>query len=373
MLDMKTWLLGSVIILAPQMAAAGQTGQYTQDGLRTGWYVSVQAGANWLQDQKIYGTDACCVYTPYGGVEFDAGWFASFATGYALGQNWNVELELAYRHNDIDCLTGAATTCAAYQAGYPKPGLVWQFSQFANVRYDIPVGPHAYVGLGAGIGGSLISAEDEAGSHDDDYVLAGQLIGQAGYRISKRADIFVDYRYMVTDEPVFANLSYVSGKLDTSFYDVENQTLSIGVRFGLQDECCTQAAPPPPAPPAPPKPQVEVPREFLVFFGFNKFNLTPDAQRVIAEAVTAASHLRAERILVVGHADSVGSPKYNASLSERRADAVRSELVRLGFSSERIVAEGRGESEPLVPTGDNVREPQNRRVNVTIVINAATH
>jgi OmpA-OmpF porin, OOP family len=362
------YLVGAAALLSAGPAAAGNS---------TGWYSSLQAGANVIQDENIKGTGTLCggvpcVWTdsnPYGGIEFDHGYGIAGAFGYAWASNWNIELELAYRENDIECLTGIATTCDGYKAGFATPGHIWQFSQFVNVRYDIPLGSKFYAGVGAGIGGTLIGVEDETGFHDDDYVLAGQLIGQLGYNVSKGLDLFLDYRYMVTDEPELVNLTYVSGLLDTSHYDVRNHSVMLGVRLDLQEDC---DAPKPKAPPPPPPP-VEAPREYIVFFGFNKANLTADAQKVVAEAAAAAMEYKANQIVVVGHADTVGSPRYNIELSERRAETVKDELVRQGIKPDLIATTGRGESDPMVQTGDNVREPQNRRASITIIIRAATN
>jgi outer membrane protein OmpA-like peptidoglycan-associated protein len=365
------YLMGAAALLSASPAMAGDHGV-----AKGGWYTSLQAGVNILEDENIRGTGTVCglgfcVWTdanPYGGIEFDHGLAVAGAVGHAWG-NWNFEFELSFRENDVECLTGAGTTCGAYKAGFTDPGNVWQFSQFFNMRYDIPVGDRFYVGVGAGLGGTLINFEDETGFHDDDYVLSGQLIGQLGYNITKRWDVFVDYRYMITDEPEFENLRYVGGLLNTSSYDVRNHSVMLGVRLGLQEEC--EETPPPPKKVTPPP--AEPPREFIVFFGFNKSNLTADAQKVVAEAAAAATQLNADQVVVVGHADTVGSPRYNMELSERRAETVKSELVRQGVKSDRIATSGRGESDLMVQTGDGVREPQNRRASITIMIKAATN
>ena len=370
-------LLGTALVISGGAALADQM---CGSCVQSGWYTSLEGGANWIEDADIKGqgfAGGCGVYcywtdsNPYGGIKFDHGWAAAGAVGYNWRSNWNLEFELAYRSNDIDCITGEKLTCGEYKSIFGDAGEIHQFSQFVNVRYDIPVGNRFYLGIGAGIGGTQVTAKDELGYHDVDYVLSGQLIGQAGYNISNRWDVFVDYRFMVSDNPEFAGLTYAGGLLDLSNYDVKNHSLMVGIRYDLQCDC--EVAPPPPLPPQAPPPVVEVPREFIVFFGFNKFNLTGDAQKVVSEAASAAAAANADQIVVVGHTDSVGSPRYNTELSERRADAVRSELVRLGVSGDRISASGRGEADLMVQTGDNVREPQNRRATITIVIKAATH
>ena len=73
-----------------------------------------------------------------------------------------------------------------------------------------------------------------------------------------------------------------------------------------------------------------------------------------------------QRVGVTGHADKSGSDAYNMALSLRRANNVKDELVRDGVPAASIVVVGRGESQPLVPTADGVREPQNRRVEIVL-------
>ena len=72
------------------------------------------------------------------------------------------------------------------------------------------------------------------------------------------------------------------------------------------------------------------------------------------------------RITATGHTDASGSADYNLELSQRRAEAVASELIRHGVPATDIVTIGRGEEDLLVPTADGVREPRNRRVEIVI-------
>lgn len=108
------------------------------------------------------------------------------------------------------------------------------------------------------------------------------------------------------------------------------------------------------------------PKEFLVFFDWNKYNLTPEAMKIIADAVTAAKAAGAKTIKVTGHTDTSGSASYNLGLSERRAQAVAAQMIKLGIPATSLVTVGRGQEDLLVPTKDNVREPQNRRASIAL-------
>ncbi len=116
--------------------------------------------------------------------------------------------------------------------------------------------------------------------------------------------------------------------------------------------------------PAPAQPAIA--RTYLVFFDWDRADLTDRARQIIAEAAANAPRVQTTRIEVAGHADRSGTPQYNQRLSRRRADNVAAELVRQGVSRNIISIEAFGESRPLVPTADGVREPQNRRVEIVL-------
>ena len=86
--------------------------------------------------------------------------------------------------------------------------------------------------------------------------------------------------------------------------------------------------------------------------------------RYLLRADEAAEQLPG--LIATGHTDSVGTEQYNQGLSVRRANTVAAELVRLGVPRSEITARGVGESQLLVPTPDNTREPQNRRVEIVL-------
>ena len=112
-------------------------------------------------------------------------------------------------------------------------------------------------------------------------------------------------------------------------------------------------------PPPPP-----VARTYLVFFDWDKSAIRTDAQQIIATAAANAPKAKVTRLVATGHADRSGTAKYNLGLSQRRAQAVMAELIRLGIPPGDIKVLWKGEAEPLVPTADGVREPQNRRVEI---------
>ena len=120
-------------------------------------------------------------------------------------------------------------------------------------------------------------------------------------------------------------------------------------------------------PPAPtPPPAIN---RFIVFFDFDKSNLSAESLQVVAQAVKTAKDSGMVRITVTGHTDTVGSQRYNQALSERRAGAVKTEMMRLGMGGADVTTVGKSFSEPLVATGPGVREPQNRRAMIDLGYN----
>src|SRR5699024_9074067 len=105
---------------------------------------------------------------------------------------------------------------------------------------------------------------------------------------------------------------------------------------------------------------------YIVYFGFDRTNLTDRARGVIDDVVAAVQNVGATSLSVVGHADTVGSVEYNQDLSERRARRVGDALVDRGIPASSMVLAGRSELQPAVETGDGVREPLNHRVEITL-------
>jgi outer membrane protein OmpA-like peptidoglycan-associated protein len=107
------------------------------------------------------------------------------------------------------------------------------------------------------------------------------------------------------------------------------------------------------------------PGPFLVFFDWDKSVITPDAAAILDKAVEQYQTTGQTSVALVGHTDTSGSADYNMGLSQRRADAVKAYMVGKGIPDSAATATGVGQNQLLVQTADNVREPQNRRVEIT--------
>jgi iron complex outermembrane receptor protein len=139
-------------------------------------------------------------------------------------------------------------------------------------------------------------------------------------------------------------------------------------RFSAGSEATEAAStyvPPPAVAPAP------APKSYLVFFDFNKSDLTPQAVSIVDTAAKNAGPAKVTQLTVTGHTDTVGSDAYNMRLSKRRAESVAAQLEKDGIPSSEIEIVAKGKRDLLVPTKDGVREPQNRRVQI-VYDNGAT-
>ena len=121
-----------------------------------------------------------------------------------------------------------------------------------------------------------------------------------------------------------------------------------------------EAKPAAAAPPAAP------PETYIVYFDFDKSNITAAGQAVIDQVVADAHKAGTPNISVTGHTDLAGPAAYNLKLSLRRADSVRAALIKQGIPAANITTAGRGESDPAVPTPDGVPEAKNRRAVIII-------
>lgn len=320
-----------------------------------GWYVG--AGA-----MPVFQSDADSnVANVTNIIKYDTGWGISASGGYIWGNGFRTEAEVAYRRADVDKVTGT-------NSGPVNDGTMENVSLMANVLYDLETGTMftPYVGVGIGLG--IPMADDIRtvnGQTLDDTrpTFAYQAIGGVAAKLDENWAVTADYRYYRTLEE-----KYRTNTDDHATTDNASHNVMIGLRYKFAEP----AAPAPKMAPAPmpqaPKvaqPAVPpVPQSYMVFFDFDKSELTPEAKRIIATAAQDYKNGKYIRIVITGHTDTVGTVQYNQKLSERRAASVKREFVRLGIPSNEIRTIGKGKSSLLVPTADGVREAQNRRAEI---------
>jgi OOP family OmpA-OmpF porin len=123
---------------------------------------------------------------------------------------------------------------------------------------------------------------------------------------------------------------------------------------------------PTPAPaPVPTSEKVSFAAETL--FDFDKAAVKPEGKAALDDLLSKLQGMNTEVMVTVGHADSVGSDKYNQKLSQRRAEAVKAYIVSKGVDGSRVYTEGKGESQPLADNKTAEGRAKNRRVTVEVV------
>jgi OmpA-OmpF porin, OOP family len=292
-----------------------------------------------------------------GSVPFDAGGVGVASIGYGLGNGLRIEAEGDYRYNSV----GSSFTNNAREQ---------KFGGMANVLFDLDVGsPYIfpYVGAGAGymwvdrsFGGGVNPSQTGSFAYQAIAGVALPLPWVPGLSAT------LEYRFMglagAAKTDVSSGAAFPSGSSFTQkFSDDYNHSILLGVRYAFNT-----APPPPPPAPVVPQAQVAPARTYLVFFDWDRSDLTDRARQIIAEAAQASTHVQYTKIDVQGNADRSGTPAYNQGLSLRRAQTVAAELVRQGVPSTAIDIQAFGDTHPLVPTAAGVREPQNRRVAIIL-------
>jgi OOP family OmpA-OmpF porin len=106
--------------------------------------------------------------------------------------------------------------------------------------------------------------------------------------------------------------------------------------------------------------------QFIVLFDFDSTDYAPGNGTIVREALDAALANPSSSLRITGHADRSGAVAYNQTLSERRANRVIEELVSGGVDPTRVSGEAVGETQPLIPTADGVREEGNRAVVINL-------
>ena len=321
---MKNTLLGAVALIALPMAAANAQSMFTPGQAYPGLYIGGEGGLNWLLNNNSY--------------QMNTG----FAAGGKIGYDFvgpRLELEGMYRQNNGSGVVNYSNGTSSF-----RQGSINQVSVMANALYDFFPGAviTPYVGAGAGI--AFVDPSISPGCTMCSTQFAYQGIVGIGYNMAPGWRLDLDGRYYGTTNPG----QYTNNNLSVM--------LGLTYKFGQPE-----AAPPPPpmaAPAAAPS--------FMVFFDWDRSNLSQQALNTIQQAADQFKATGKARITATGHADRSGPDDYNMALSLRRANAVKDALVRDGVPPTVISVLGKGETQPLVQTADGVREPQNRRVEIVL-------
>lgn len=105
---------------------------------------------------------------------------------------------------------------------------------------------------------------------------------------------------------------------------------------------------------------------FLIYFLHNSSELTVESMSHIPDILSLVNQREFYEISIIGHTDATGKDEYNMRLSSARAEVVRNVLLSHGIRSDLMELRYHGKLDPVVPTGDNVKEPRNRRVEVVV-------
>jgi OOP family OmpA-OmpF porin len=339
-----------------------------------GFYVSGEGGVGFLQNERIRG------FSPPGlanvapgpsGMAYQHGYAGLFSLGYGLDNGVRLEIEGSTRGNARDFGTRPANV-AAQSGREDKLGVM------GNVLFDMDIGsPYIFPYLGAGAGYQDVTQKlNETGGFGSEHVSGSKaaFAYQSMFGVSLPVpgmvglSGLVEYRYLgLAGTRSYAGTLATGTTTAISRRTSDNDThqILIGVRYAFNVP--TPAAPMAASAPAPIAAPAPAPaHSYLVFFDWDRADLTTRAQQIVAEAAKNATSAATTRIDVAGHADKSGTATYNQTLSLARANAVAAELVRLGVAKSEISISAFGDTKPLVPTAAGVREPQNRRVEIVL-------
>ncbi len=367
-MKLRNALLAATVLAAPVAVHAQPI-----DGL----YIGAGAGGNLLQDETVKRI------TPNGPANFGRGSNLKFevgpvvlgSIGYGLGNGLRFELEGSVRDNKLRRFNAGTRVTSA-------GGDEYKYGAFINALYDldlsgfgIPFLPaNPYVGIGGGyvhdkFSNVRISGPGQllrsTGQTDD---LGYQAIAGFAFPLYDAVPglaLTAEYRFMGQVDNRSFKSQYFANNISTGPRlklqpDDYNHSILIGIRYAFNVP--TPAPAPAPVPVVQPAPA----RTYLVFFDWDRADLTDRARQIITEAAAASTRVQTTRIDVQGNADRSGTPAYNQRLSLRRAQVVAAELVRHGVPKQEIDIQAFGDTRPLVPTAAGVREPQNRRVEIIL-------
>ncbi len=339
-----------------------------------GFYIGVGGGINAVHNGDIDGAGFS------DDLNADEGFVGTGTIGYKYQNGFRNEIEFGYRKNDVDEINDLTAD-----------GDTEVYSAMVNLLFDLDItGSNIDTYIGGGAGGAFVR-HDKVGPtqgtrvDDTEFVPAVQGIAGLSYALSDKADVYLNYQYFNAIDPNFTNEA--NAKVDV---DYASSSIMLGLKVNLSDNIPARRQARPSdvidtafdpvtvndtafdgtgfngAPSAAGAP---ISRTYIVFFDLDNARVTADARAILAQAAQDAQSGNAVSIQVVGHADSSGGDDYNYNLSQDRANSVMQELSSMGVNANAMDTVARGESDLLVPTADGVKEAQNRRVEVTYILN----
>jgi len=108
------------------------------------------------------------------------------------------------------------------------------------------------------------------------------------------------------------------------------------------------------------------PQHFVLNFQFDSDELTADSKALLPQVLNAVKGHPVPEVQVIGHTDTVGSSASNIALGLRRAAMIRKQLIDIGLDAKLIEIVSHGEADLLIKTADEVPEPRNRRVEISV-------
>jgi OOP family OmpA-OmpF porin len=349
-MKLRSALLASAMMALPMAAANAQA----IDGL----YIGGGLGANFMQREDI---KLGAPVSRSGNVRLNLGPVVVASVGWGFGNGLRAEVEASYRQNNN------MADAEGFGAPIVTSGREQKVGGMLNVLYDFVGMPVVQPYIGAGVGYQNVTWQGVALRQVGSTATAAAQTsnrGSLGYQgiVGLAVPIPSAPGLAVTAEYRFLGLagertwgSAVPGGPSFKSTNDYNHSVLFGLRYAFG------VAPVPVAP----TPVAEVgAKTFLVFFDWDKANLTARSEGIVRDAAAYSTRSQYTRIDVNGNTDTSGTPQYNMGLSERRARVVAAELVRDGVPQNAIDMHAYGDTHLLVPTGPGVREPQNRRVEI---------
>ena len=346
-----------------------------------GVYGAIGAGLNYMQPDQDVDSLGALVFDSE--ADYDNGIGVYTALGYDFGNQWRTELEFAYRQNDARHI---APDGAGFVGWLPLNGDYTAKSLMFNVIRDFKTSGKVTPYIGGGFGGAIYDAEyigADIGSgalavNDSNKRLAVQGIAGLAFQLAEGLALDVSYRYFTAlGTPKFDGTVNALPVVLRNDYAAHSVFAGLRWNFGApaaaapQYKDCWDGSSVPVAADCPPQLTENNaanldPINVIVYFDYDKSNLTPEASNLIKEASARALANDVKTVVVSGHADRSGGSAYNQALSENRAAVVRDALIANGIAADSIRVESYGEDRPAKPTEDGVREPLNRRTEVVI-------